>query len=358
MWHPIEQAMARQVRHLRPIARADADPACQAIADQIERDFGAFVPPFSLHSAAPALLAACWTMLREALVSRHADRLTKEAVASAVSRRNACSYCVDAHTTAMHALGDGVGAGVLADPTRAPAHPGALAPIVAWAAATRTPEATVLRAPPFAADAAPEMIGIALAFHYINRMAQVFLAPSPMPFASPRLKALTRRLLAPRLGGILVRPLMPGASLAWLPEAPLPADFVWARRNPEVAAAFARAAATFEAAGAALLPPAVRALVAARLRAWQGEDADLDRRWLDDVVATVAAGEQAAARLALLAAFAPFRVDDAVIADFRRAHPGDAALITAVAWASFAAARRIGGWLVVAQCSDTAASLK
>ena len=65
---------------------------------------------------------------------------------------------------------------------------------VAWAAATRSPDDPALRLRPFAPAAAPEIVGIAFCFHYINRMVAIFLAPSPLPFESPRLKALTRRL--------------------------------------------------------------------------------------------------------------------------------------------------------------------
>jgi hypothetical protein len=57
--------------------------------------------------------------------------------------------------------------------------------------------------------------------------------------------------------------------------------------------------------------------------------------------------------LALLAALAPFQVDDALVADFRGGGPadgarGDGALVAATAWASFTAARRIGTWLAPA----------
>jgi hypothetical protein len=49
---------------------------------------------------------------------------------------------------------------------------------------------------------------------------------------------------------------------------------------------------------------------------------------------------QAEARLALLAALASHQVIEA----FRFLHPADSDLVGALAWASFAAARRIGTW--------------
>ena len=349
MWARIEQTMAKQIRHVRPIARDHADPTTQRIAAQIERDFGAFVPPFALHAPAPAVLAACWMMLRESLVPAHVDRRTKEAVASAVSRLNACTYCVDAHTAALHALGETATAAAIADAAPALDASGALGPFIAWAAATRSPDNRLLRQPPLSAAQGPEVIGIALCFHYINRLVSIFLAPSPLPFKSARLKAIARRLLSPILTGLLQRPLEPGESLAWLPEAPSPPDFAWAAGNPTIAAAFARAAASFESAGAAVLPATVRALVRDRLHAWHGEEMGLGRRWLEDAVDLVDAELRPAARLTLLTAFAPFQVDDVLLREVRRTLPDDAALIAATAWASFAATRRIGTWLTVDQ---------
>jgi AhpD family alkylhydroperoxidase len=350
MWARIERTMAKQIRHVRPIARAAADATTQRIATQIERDLGAFVPPFALHAAAPTVLAACWMMLRESLVPGHADRRSKEAVAAAVSRLNACTYCVDAHTAALHALGEATTADALAGAAPPREADGTLAPWVAWAAATRSPGAHALRHPPFPPAAAPEIVGIAFCFHYINRMVAIFLAPSPLPFEHPRLKALARHVIAPILTRLLHRPLAPGESLAWLPDAALAPDFAWAAANPTIAAAFARAAAAFDLAGSAVLPAEVRTLVHDRLQAWQGEETGLGRRWLEDAVVTLDDEHRPVARLALLAAFAPFQVDDAILADLHRTRPdtpgsGDAALIAATAWASFTAARRIATWM-------------
>jgi AhpD family alkylhydroperoxidase len=346
MWARIDETMARQIRRVRPIRRTDADATTRALADQIERDFGAFAPPFALHAAVPTALAACWTMLRETLVTVHVDRLRKEAVASAVSRLNDCTYCVDAHTAALHALGDAVAADALATAAATDAPAPALAPVIAWALATRTPDAPILRTPPFSAAEAPELIAMASCFHYINRMVALFLTPSPLPFESPRLKGWARRFLRPVLRGQLQRPLAPAASLDFLPAATLPSDLAWAAHDPTLASAFARAAAAFDAVGAHALPAPVRALVAEHIEAWRGEDPGLGHRWVTEAIATLDDALRPAARFALLTAFAPYQVGDDVVADFRRAHPGDAALVGAAAWTSFTTARRIARWLV------------
>src|SRR5215211_7257631 len=92
-----------QVRHVDAAAR---DPRTLAVRQQIARDFGMLAPPFALHVPAPDVLSAFWAMFRESTFGPRVDRATKEAVAATVSMINACPYCVDAHTTMLHALGD------------------------------------------------------------------------------------------------------------------------------------------------------------------------------------------------------------------------------------------------------------
>jgi hypothetical protein len=50
---------------------------------------------------------------------------------------------------------------------------------------------------------------------------------------------------------------------------------------------------------------------------------------------------------ACAAALAPHQIDATVIAAFRARWPADSALLGALAWPSFTAARRIGTWLDV-----------
>jgi len=57
----------------------------------------------------------------------------------------------------------------------------------------------------------------------------------------------------------------------------------------------------------------------------------------------------AAARLALLAALAPHQIDGDAVAAFRAGAPDDAALVAVLAWAAFAAARRVVRRLVPAE---------
>ncbi len=323
------------IRHVRPVPALDATGIVGVVYAEVKRDFGALVEPFTLHSPAPQLLAGVWRACRATLVTGTVPRAAKEAVATAVSRANRCPFCVDAHLVMLdgsgaHQTADALAAGdvdAIRDP-RARA-------LAAWAA---SPVPIAPR--PFTADEAPEILGTALVFHYINRPVTVLLGESPLWAAPPRFKRALRRIGGWWFGRAIVR-VKTSDPAPLLPAAPLPDDLRWAAPSPRVADALGRFAAAVEVEGARALPAETRHVVTARLAEWHGEDVGLGRQWLGPALAALADAQRPAAQLALLTALAPHQVDDAVIDAFRACVPGDRALVAALAWASLAAARRI-----------------
>lgn len=337
-------ALRRQIRQIDPVTR---DPRVSAVGRQISRDFGILAPPFALHSPAPEVLFACWMIFAEPTFGPRVDRATKEAVVAAVSTLNACPYCVDAHTTMLHALGNPASAAAIASADIDRIADSALRERVSWALAHHQPGATILGRRPFPDGDAPEMIGVALAFHYVNRMVNIFVSASPFPFGSTKVRPLARRMAVPVFRRMASRRGGRGASLDFLPPAALPDDLAWAAGDPVIAEAFGRAAAAFDAAGRQALPDAVRELVTTRLGAWHGEEPGVSRAWVDSAVEALDAPQRPLGRLALLAAFASYQVDAQVLRDARPqpGPQGDETLVAAAGWASFAAARRVGSWL-------------
>lgn len=328
----------RLIHYIRPVSPRAADGLVAEVYAQVARDF-VLAPPVTLHASAPELLAGAWMLIRETLVVGRVPRRRKETVAAAVSQLNACPFCVDIHSMMMHASAAvEPGWAELADP------------LAAWALATRTPGATVISRPPFPAQDAPEIVGTAVAFHYINRVVNVFLDELPISRLG-RFRDMSRRLLALAMHGSARRSRPLGDSLSLLPAAELPEDLAWTRSNPAVAGAYARFAAAVEAYGRETLPDGVRRLVTESLGRWSGEDPGLGAGWLDAAIARLPDQEQPAGRLALLSAIASYRVDERVVNAFRRDHPADRDLVGAVAWASFAAARRTGSWLAAVEPS-------
>lgn len=350
------RAAPRAIRYLEPPDYDRATGLEAAVLAQLDDDF-LVGPPLTLHMPDARLFAAVWGVGRECLTVGREGRPMREAVGAAVSMANACPYCVDVHAASLHGLGqhavaDAVLAGEeVADPR--------IRELVSWGLATLAPGSEILRRPPFTAAEAPQIIGTATCFHYLNRMVNVFLDPSPVPAAGGgggRLKraalrafgVVMRRRLA-RQDAVAGRFLLDAGA-----DAALPAEFGWAASNAAVAGSFVRLAAAAEEAGRRAVDPEVRALVEEVVQAWSGTSPGLSRSWVEGPASRLDEALRPAARLALLTALAAYQVDEAVVAAFRARAPGDRELVDLTAWSSFVATRRIAGWLAPAAVQETA----
>jgi AhpD family alkylhydroperoxidase len=332
------------IRHVEPVRKARASGLVREVYAALEREF-ALVPPLTILSPSPAILAGAWVATREVFIVDPAHRAAREVVASGVSLANACPYCVEVHSAML----DGSGQHDVADEIRSAASGATGNALLDWARASRQPGDKALAILPFSPDLAPQMLGTAVLFHFINRMVSVFVADSPAPV--PLRSSPVRKLFGRAFGGTVGKHLLrvearPGEALALLPPASLPPQFAWAAGNPVIAAALARFNAAVEAEGQRLVPARVRELLELRLAQWRGEAMPLGSGWLySAMVKIVDPDEVVSAELVLLTAFAPFTVSGAVIARFRDHHADDEVLIATCAWASLATTRRIVSWL-------------
>lgn len=335
-----------QIRGISPVRRGAARDLVARVYRQVERDFGVLAPPVRLHSPAPQALAACWVILRETLVAGGLlDRVAKEAVAAGVSLGNSCPYCVEVHSATVHGLAGGGDAAALADNRLEAITDQRVRAVAEWARASGCAETVAGQDVPVPIEQLPELIGVAVTFHYYNRLANVFLVDSPFPPGVPpgalgRVRRVFGRLMRP---AAVLTP-QPGESLSLLAPAPLPDDLAWTGGNPTIADAFARATAALEQIGERAVPVAVRQLVQDRLAAWTGQPTGIGRGWVEQAVAVLDEGDRAAGRLALLTALASYQVDDALVAAFRAGRT-DEDVVGLVSWAAMAASRRVGTWL-------------
>jgi AhpD family alkylhydroperoxidase len=331
-----------QTSYVKPVPYSSATGLTADVYRQMQADFLP-IPLLTLHSPAPEVLAGVWSILRETLLAGAVDRAQKEVVAAVVSKTNECPFCVDAHRLMLEATSDHDAAGAIMRGDYDSIHDPQLHALVQWALTRRTASTSGSLPAPFSPDEAAAIIGTAIAFHYINRMVNVFLGDTLLPVPSA-LRGVAGHVVGATAGKRMVRPLQPGSSLRLVPRAKLPDDLSWAAANPAVAGAFAGFAAVVEQAGSAVLPEPVRTLLSERVRAWNGEAMGLSRRWVEEAAAEVQEEHRAAARLALLTALASYQVDASIVEDFRSRYPGDAQLIAATAWASLTAARRASVW--------------
>ncbi len=335
------------MRYVQPVAMNSAEGLVARVYPQIKKEFGALVEPFTLHSPSPELLAGAWSACRESLLVGTVRRDVKEAVAATVSRINQCPYCVDAHTIMLNATSARNSAEAIIHRRDDQIRDTAVRSIVKWAAATRSSGAEVLLSPPFSQKDAPEIIGTAVFFHYVNRMASVLLSKTPLPSNHPLLKGFFKRMAGWFFSRAIHRSKPLGASLELLPESELPVDLAWAKTSPNIAGAFARFAAVIDRAGKDFIPENIQECVVKHVQAWDGKDPGLGRDWVEEAINGLDEKSKDIGRLVLLTALAPYQVDEGVVNAFTTHITGDDRLLGALSWGSFTAARRIGTWLHV-----------
>ncbi len=326
------------IKYIKPIAPKHAEGLVKPVYAQIKRDFGRVVEPFFLHSPLPELLAGAWMACRETELVGAVPRNIKEAVATAVSKLNQCPYCVDAHTIMLQAgdekdLPKAIRSGEFEQIKDEKARS-----VVEWI--QNNPNARL-----FTEAEAPEIIGTAVYFHYINRIANVLLGETPLPSNQPMLKGSLLRVAGLMFSSAVHRPKTIGDSLQFLPETELPKDLGWAEGAANVAGAFARFAKAVESSGEYALPKEVRLLVEEEIgKALAGKNSfnpAQTSQFSDEAL-------NSAVQLTLLTAVASYRVDEKTVAAFRRYNPEDTKLLGALSWASFTAARKIGAQ--IAKC--------
>lgn len=333
------------IKYIRPIENTDSEPLIADIYNQIKRDFGRIVEPFSLHSPFPNLLAGVWMASRESELVGIVPRSYKEAIAATVSSLNRCPYCVDAHTIMLYSTGEKNTANAISKSKFDQISNGEIKELVKWTLTTLSPGSTLIHKPPFSKESAPEIMGTVVFYHYINRIVNVLLSETPLPSNRSWLTGILKIFASRLFSRAVNRPKSPGDSLKFLPRADLPLEFSWSKGNSNVKEAFASFAAVVEEIGNDTIQPEVRLCVKEYIDSWRGENPGISKNWVEVPTKKLNGGKRISARLALLTALVPYQVDENLVLTFKNYFPGDKKLLGLLSWASFAAAKKIGSWL-------------
>lgn len=334
--------MPSPYRYTRPVPKKTATGLVAGVYGQIAEEFILVDGPLMSLSPVPDLLAATWALLREAQVVGAAPRVNREVVAAAVSAANRCQFCVDAHTSLIHASGEHRLAEMIwrGQPPQDPEQ----ARLVSWSMATARLGSTEVAALPFPDHLIPEYFGTALVTHFINRMVSALLNESVLPGRLQE-SSWVRRVAGTVLGRtVRLRP-APGLSvplLAGFPAGPAPD---WAAGSPVgVAYAALRAAA---ADGGGLLKARAWELVLTTVAGCDDRPVTAASGCLDERLATLPESSRPGARLALLAALDPHRITDADVAAWRSTRDDDTSLIQVLAFGAMAGVERISASLAL-----------
>jgi len=332
------------IRFLKIHKPSKAQGKLHKIYNQINKD-AILVAPFTLHASEPNLVAAVWSANRETMFYGIVPRSYKEAIASEVARINECPFCVSVHTLVMQASGEEKASDTILHQTKNNIANEQLRDIIAWSTSTRTPDAEILKNPPFTVEEAPEIIGSALTFHYLTRMVNIFIEGDLMPNMGIVNGIIRKGISQFMLKSLVERELIPGDSLQFLPDALLPKEFNWAKDHPHISQTFAGINAIMNQHIEQTVSSTIIDLVQSHYDKWQGEDTGISRKWIKDATEGLSESEAIATSLMLLAGFAPYQISESDIETFRQYYPDDKQLLAVTAWGAWATVRRISTWL-------------
>ncbi|TRO45563.1 alkylhydroperoxidase [Candidatus Bathyarchaeota archaeon] len=332
-----------QLQYLVPVKPSEAKGLVAQVYSQIKQDFGRIVEPFTLHSPIPQLLAGVWMASRESELVGNVPRETKEAIAACVSKLNQCPYCVDAHTIMLTAKGDKQTAQQIAKEQYQNIKNPKTRKIAEWTLATLSPDSKIINSPPFNAEEAPEIIGTAVFYHYINPLVTIYLGKTPLPL--PILRTPMKRIASRLFKKAVNRQKTPGTSLFLLPERNLPKNLTWAKNSPNVAGAYARFAAAIKDIEKTYVPIATRKTITRHIDEWIQDAQQNEIQFIRGTTAKTDPLTKIATKIAFLTINHPYRIDKKTIDSFQRHSSQENQLLAIIAWASFIRATKIGTWL-------------
>lgn len=180
---------------------------------QMMKEFGMQPPPIATHKAVPELMIASWSCLRESLVVGDAPRYKKEVLAAAVSQKNDCPYCVQAHNMMAKSLAPAdISKRTDLEDQIVPAE---LAPIYDWVQKIDIGNLNALSAMPAEFSPQDEYLATYAIFSYLNRFVSVYheddflpkIMQTPakwmMPVASLMMKSIDEKAKVPGQSVIL-----------------------------------------------------------------------------------------------------------------------------------------------------------
>ncbi len=334
------------IKYINYIAPSNATGLIAEIYNQMKRDFGRIAEPVALHSIIPELLASNWCVLRETNVTEDkVKRNVKDAIATTVSKINKCPWCVDAHTIMLIGLKYAKVAKAIETGNLDIIDNFKVKSIIEWALSNRSPNSMIIKNPPFTEDEAPEIIGTAVYYHYINRMVSVLLNESPLPPNISIFKGFMKKIAGWNFSSSLRKTKMAGESLKFIRGFDSNNEFSWAKTNERVAKSFTAFKNVVEKIAEEYVPKEVITVLEDALEEWQGEDSSLSRNWTEKHVAGIDKYLKPVVRLSLLTAISPYQIDEKIISSYREFNANNEALLGTLSWASFLAATRIGKWL-------------
>jgi arsenate reductase-like glutaredoxin family protein len=227
-----------KINHINYIKKSEAKNKLKSIYKHIEENFGKLVEPIVLHSINTELTLSVWSVLYETvLVSGEIKRSLKEAVATCISEINKCQYCVDAHSIMIFGTEKELYKTILTIKNGNTILESKADKIMYWAISNFDFENSIIENPPFNRKEAPEIIGTAILFHYINRMVSIFAGYSPLPISIMK-EFISKFVSTFIFSKAINKSKFKGESLLFIESKNQQFTFDWANESPEISKAF------------------------------------------------------------------------------------------------------------------------
>lgn len=329
--------IGNDVKHIK------AQDEVKEIFEELRKDMGDVVEPISLHVNNPKLLEAIWLILREVVIVDGAlDRMQKEAIGASVSESNRCGYCVDAHTIMLIGLDNAQISKAIERGEPEIIADAFTKNIVKWGLENRKFDSIIVKYPPFTLRMAPEAIGTAVFFHYLNRMVFAFLGPTILPLNIPIMKGAMKKLAGLKFS----KTLNAKKEYKILPtiEETNTDMIMWAKTNDQVYRVFANFNVVINRLAIKYIPISVQKKMKALINQWGGKDEFINDQSLAEFLTCVHEDEKPLATVLYIQAFSPNKMNkkymDLLRGYFTEKH--DEAILVSMSWVSFEIALYIG----------------
>lgn len=332
------------INYIDSIEPKQATGKVKQIYSDLKIEMGDVVEPISLHSLIPDLLHCNWNVLREALVvSDKVERKYKEAVASAVSSMNDCPYCVDAHTIMMIGLNDRQTAKAIASQDMSLVTDPKSKELLNWAYRTKFFISDEVRNPPFSKDEAPEIIGTAVFFHYLNRMVTVFLGETILPLNIGFLKGLLKNIAAMMFSKVLNTEKEANyQNIEYDDIQEFGEDFFWASENIRIRSSLSSFYRTVHYLGKESIPEAVYYFMENEIEDWTGSEF-IEMKELKEKIGRLEKKYELMATALYYVAFMPYRISEDMLANLKREYTlQDDQILAMFSWTAYRTATKIG----------------
>ena len=334
------------IKYIGSIKNNSAEDKVKEIYKELKQDMGDVVEPISLHAINPDLLEGIWNILREVVVvNGKMTRIQKEAIGAAVSEANRCNYCVDAHTIMLIGLKDNLTAKAIVDRNPSIIDDSYLRNLVKWSLDSRKFDSIIIKFPPFTKQAAPEAIGTAVFFHYLNRMVSAFLGPTILPVNINFLKGSMKKMAGKMFSSVLTREKEHKVFDNRKTDQKIE-NMQWADFNPQVKHVYAHYYTLLNELAAEYVPQNVQTFIKKYIADWDGVDLFLIKE-IDTLLESVSENDRHLAHALYIQAFSPHKMNITHINNLKSyfKENTDEAILVSLAWASMEASLHIGNQL-------------